>query len=498
MEQKYNLLEQSWIPTVDRKYISLTEVFSDSSVSAIGGNPVEKICLFKLFMAIAQRALNVKTENDLYALTNHKISEACLEYLNSHKDLFYLYGDKPFLQVPGAKEAKVKTFNEVSLEIATGNTSVVYCSQRKRQFQDKEIALLLLTLNSFAPGGKKTDNSVVLSFGYGGKTNLKGNPASAKAGPSLGFKGYLHSYVIAENLIDTIRLNIFSEESIMATGLFSEGLGIPPWEELPKGEDDVIARRLKESYMGRLVPMSRFMYLAEEGLHFTEGIAHASIYDGKYDLSMSVDMSKKKPICLWADPNFNHWKHFLSLFSFIEENPESGITCEQLKNGLKIAHKYGIKSFIWSGGLKISSKAGEQYCSGADDYVECIVPLNNSIINEEFYTRFKEYYEIMKKYDAKLYFCVRHYCEDLKFDYGNSCNRAKEILGNSIDESFNELCDIISKDDDKEFRRKVFRFVCDAFDEVCPATTESRIISWAKNNPTITRGGDKNGRKSEA
>ena len=492
MEERYNLLEQSWIPTVNKKHINLCEVFSDKSITGLGGNPTQKISILKLVLAVAQRALDIKTEDQLYKLTEQVIVEKCLAYLKEHHDSFYLYGRKPFLQMTNISEARVKTFNEVSLEIATGNTSVVYCSQRKRDFEDKEIALLLLTLQSFAPGGKKTDNTLVLTPGYMGKQNAKGSPASSKAGPSLGFKGYLHSFLIGENLIDTIRLNLFSEETINAIEFFPNGMGVPPWEELPKGEDDEIAQKLKTSYMGRLIPMCRYMLLTDGGFHFTDGIMHPSIYEGSHDLSMSVDLSKKKPICLWTNPTFNHWKHFLPILSFLDEESE-GIRCFQLQNGFKIAHKKQIPCNLWSGGLKISSKAGEQYCSGMDDYIEASVPISYDFITEEFYEKFKEYHEIMKKYEAKLYFCVRRYCEDLNISHESRCNKAKEIYGTSIDENLNALFDIIAEEDLKGFRRKVFKFVCVAYDSACPVTSETRILAWAKNNPTINNRGGKNG-----
>ena len=71
---------------------------------------------------------------------------------------------------------------------------------------------------------------------------------------------------------ETLWLNLFSKEQLNELAYWLNGLGIAPWERMPDGEDCEIARDLKESYLGRLVPLSRFCFLAEEGLHYSEGI----------------------------------------------------------------------------------------------------------------------------------------------------------------------------------------------------------------------------------
>ncbi|PLN02419.1 type I-E CRISPR-associated protein Cse1/CasA, partial [Klebsiella pneumoniae] len=54
MENRFNLIDEPWIAVVDVGLVSLTDIFSQPELRALGGNPVEKIALTKLLLAIAQ------------------------------------------------------------------------------------------------------------------------------------------------------------------------------------------------------------------------------------------------------------------------------------------------------------------------------------------------------------------------------------------------------------------------------------------------------------
>jgi hypothetical protein len=61
-ENRFNLVEEPWIPVTGEGLVSLRRVFSDGKLRAFGGNPVQKIALLKLLLAIAQSAST--PEND--------------------------------------------------------------------------------------------------------------------------------------------------------------------------------------------------------------------------------------------------------------------------------------------------------------------------------------------------------------------------------------------------------------------------------------------------
>ena len=387
-ERRFNLVDENWIPVAGEGIVSLRRLFADSSLKALGGNPIEKIALTKLLLAIAQTAFTPVDDEEWSGLGATGLAERTLQYLNDKKDLFWLYGDNPFLQIPEIAEAKIQNFSAVLPDVATGNTTVLQESQIEREMDDSEKALLLVCTSCFALGGKKTDNSVVLSAGYAGKSNEKGRPCTGKPVNSLGFLGYLHSFLCGDALRDTIWLNLITKNAIKEMAQFSEKDCLPPWECMPIGEDCETAKKLKNSLMGRLVPLCRFALLSQEGIHYSEGISHPTHNDGGFDLSIAVDFSKK-PKAMWVDPEKRPWRQLASLLSFFDAEGNRPFDCAQLRLGVLRARK-SIPGFrIWSGGLRVSSNAGEQYVSGSNDFVESEIYLSSDWLGEIWFTNLK-------------------------------------------------------------------------------------------------------------
>ena len=173
MENKFNLVDEPWIPVAGKGLVSLADIFSDFTLSALGGNPVQKIALTKLLLAVAQTAYTPKDDEDWKILGVSGMADKALAYLTEKKDLFWLYGEKPFLQMTGIEKAEVQGFGAVQASIATGNTTVLTQSQVEVSLTDAEKAILVVQMMGFGLGGKKTDNSVILSPGYQGKSNDK-------------------------------------------------------------------------------------------------------------------------------------------------------------------------------------------------------------------------------------------------------------------------------------------------------------------------------------
>ena len=166
----FNLIDEPWIPVADVGRVSLRQIFTHHEYRALGGNPVQKIALTKLLLAIAQAAYTPENDQDWADLKVAGMAEKCLEYLDRWHERFYLYGDKPFLQMPAIKAAAIQPFGAVLPEVSTGNTTVLNQGQIERPMTDADKALLIVQLMGFGLGGKKTDNSVNLSPGYQGKS----------------------------------------------------------------------------------------------------------------------------------------------------------------------------------------------------------------------------------------------------------------------------------------------------------------------------------------
>ncbi|HPT41889.1 MAG TPA: type I-E CRISPR-associated protein Cse1/CasA, partial [Candidatus Gastranaerophilaceae bacterium] len=106
--EKFNLVDESWIPTVGSPLKSLRQVFTEPQTEMIAGSPIQKIALLKLLLAIAQSAYTPRDDEDWRARGVKGMAEHCLPYLDQWRRKFWLYGPEPFLQMPDIKNSAKK------------------------------------------------------------------------------------------------------------------------------------------------------------------------------------------------------------------------------------------------------------------------------------------------------------------------------------------------------------------------------------------------------
>lgn len=486
MENRFNLVDEAWIPVADIGRVSLRQLFSCPEYRALGGNPVQKLALMKLLLAIAQAAVTPDDESEWRALGPQGVAEACLGYLDQWHDRFWLYGEQPFLQMPAIAAAREQSFGALLPEVATGNTTVLHQSQVERDLSDADRALLLVTLMAFALAGKKTDNSVTLTPGYTGKTNSKGKPSSSKPGPAVEHMGLLHTHLLADSLHDTLWLNLFSHQQIAASNLYPQGLGTPPWEQMPEGEDCPVAQTLKHSLMGRLVPLCRFCLLSDTGMHYSEGLLHQGYKDGVVDPTAAVDYGAKKPRILWTDPEKRPWRELTSLLGFMSHEKEQGYQCWQLTACLDRARDACDRLGIWSGGLRVSSNAGEQYASGSDDFVESVLWLYTDMLGEIWFAHLKHEMSALEQIAKHLYGQVSGYYREQKMDGAKLAGQATNHFWQMCEQEFQELVDGCEQAEIRDrLRRRFASYLHQAFDCYCPRDTVRQLNAWASNRPKV-------------
>ncbi|AIJ09063.1 MULTISPECIES: type I-E CRISPR-associated protein Cse1/CasA [Edwardsiella] len=486
MEHRFNLIDEPWIPVADKGRVGLKDIFTHPEYRMLGGNPVQKAAILKLLQAIAQAATTPKDMAAWQQLGWQGMAERVCRYLAQWHDRFYLYGPTPFLQMPAIAKAAIKSFGTVQPNVATGNTTVLTQSQAEQPLDDGERALLLITQMGFALGGKKTDNSVVLTPGYTGKSNDKGKPSTGKPGPSVAYMGLLHNYCLGTSLLESIWLNLFTEAEIADLTLYPSGLGIAPWEKMPEGEDCQVAKQLKGSLMGRLVPLCRFCLLADEGLHYSEGIAHGNYKEGVFDPSVAIDISGKEPKARWADPERRPWRELTSLLGFIDQGGKS-LDCYQIKLALRKAKKQVAHFAIWSGGLRVSSNAGEQYASGSDDMVESLCWLSPSHVNALWFNRFQTEIGQLDGLAKTLYGCVIGYYKAQMMEGESLAKQASNLFWQLCERQSQALidgCDEVKAR--QQLRRQFARYTTQVFDQFCPHQTARQMDAWAKTKPNLS------------
>lgn len=486
IENRFNLIDEPWIPIVDVGRVSLKAIFSRHDCRALGGNPVQKIALTKLLLAIAQAAVTPEDDEAWAELGAEGLAAKCLAYLDKWHDRFWLYGDRPFLQMSAIQAASIQSFGAVLAEIATGNTTVLTQTQTEKSLSDADKALLIVSLMGFGLGGKKTDNSVVLSQGYTGKANDKGKPATGKPGPAVGFMGVMHNFLIGQSVAETLWLNLLTAEQIQKMRIYSGGLGTAPWEVMPTGEACETAKALQTSLMGRLLPLSRFCLLAETGLHYSEGIAHQGYKESMVDPSVSVDYSGKDPKVIWVDPEKRPWRFLTALLGFLAQTGSSGFDCYQLRFGLQRARSQVETLGIWSGGLRVSSNAGEQYVSGSDDFVESVIMLPQDILGTMWFSNLQQEMTELDQLSKIVYSATLNFFKNQNMEGKAQAGLASNLFWQLCERRFQELVNACDDFNQAQALRKNFAgFANQAYDRFCAHDTARQLDAWAKNRPNL-------------
>ncbi|MDF0604423.1 type I-E CRISPR-associated protein Cse1/CasA [Neisseriaceae bacterium TC5R-5] len=493
MPPHFNLLDEAWIPISDVGKVSLLQVFSQNHYRQLGGNPLQKIALMKLLLAIAQAAATPADEAGWQQLGAVGLAQRCQDYLQQWREAFYLYGERPFLQMPAIARAALQNFGAVSPEIAVGNTTVLTETQQQRQLDDADKALLLLTLMNFALGGKKTDNSIVLSPGYQGKTNDKGKAATGKPGAAVAHQGLLHSFLLAETLQQTLWLNLLTQQQIQHNLPYPLGLGCPPWEAMPAGEDCPQAQALKQSLQGRLLGMGRFCLLQADGLHYSEGLAHPGYKDGVWDPSVAINLHGKEPRALWSDPEKRPWRELTGLLSFLLAEQQQGWQCPQLKLCLSRCRDLDRPFAIWSAGLRVSSNAGEQYVSGTDDFVESTIWLDGHGLGESWFAQLSSEMVELDKLAKLLYAKVKAFFKVQNKDGSDQAAQGCQLFWQLCEPDFQTLIDSCTPEDTaaqqqrQQLRQGFARYVEQIYDQICPKSTARQLDAWAESRPQLHR-----------
>lgn len=265
-----NISTDPWIPTVlvdgSPASVSLREAFERGhEIRDLAVRPHERVAAMRLLLCVAQAAIDGPEDQGDWQDCCPRIIPAALTYLKQWDEAFELFGSgERFLQVPnleksakgGKGEAGTPT-SKLDLALATGNNSTLFDNGGglERAMAPGELALGLLTFQCFSPGGR-----IGVAVWHGKET--PGNGSSEHA-PCLS-GGMLHALVRGENLLETLHRNLISKQ--LAERFFGpDRWGRPVWEQMPRRRDDGQAvNNATSTYLGRLVPLTRSIRLAED------------------------------------------------------------------------------------------------------------------------------------------------------------------------------------------------------------------------------------------
>lgn len=254
-----NLTTDPWIPVLSadgcRADVSLLEAFTKGrEIADLSVRPHERIALLRLLICIVQAALDGPKDEDEWRDCLEEIPRKVANYLAKWRHAFELFGEKQrFLQSKGSGTPGVMSVNK--LQFIDKDTTTLFDNEVQATNERSEpwLALALVVYQSFAAGGK-----------VGGSEKLGGKavPQSGTNAPCRDQNAF-HAFVRRPTLLGTIHANMLYREAIAERGLKPLVWGEKPvWEFNPTltGKDQS-KRSLAVSYLGRLTPLSRSVWL---------------------------------------------------------------------------------------------------------------------------------------------------------------------------------------------------------------------------------------------
>ncbi len=253
----FNLVSDTWLPVLDAagapSRISLTEAFSraDEWID-LDLPPAERVSVIRLLVCSAQAALGAPEDKQGWGDFGDDFEAKVPAYLEAHRGAFALFGAEPrFLQRrPADSAASVMKNSKLWPHLATNNNPTLFdhAGGEERVFSAADLALALLAFQNFSA-----------AFGQPHKG----------IGPCIE-GNMLHTFIRGATLRETILRNCLDQHLIDEN--YPSGMGRPLWEMIPQSSNDGVAvRNATLTYLGRLVPLLRPIWLKEDGVHFQIG-----------------------------------------------------------------------------------------------------------------------------------------------------------------------------------------------------------------------------------
>lgn len=518
MENCFNLVDEPWIPVADVGRVSLRQIFTQPEYRSLGGNPVQKIALMKLLLAIAQAAATPEDDREWRALGAEGLAQRCLEYLKQWHGRFYLYGEKPFLQMPAIKKlvesrterrlSAAKTASKIAEVIAAGmpksmgagfypdipsdNNTMLSHTLFESVMSDDERALFVVCVMNFAFGGKRVEADMTSLGGVD-----MGNRYSAPAGPSLGgWTGQLHCFPVTGSILNDVWLNLLTHTDIERMNRWPHGLGVPPWERMPATEVDQVAVKHKETYQGCLVSLSRFVMLKEGGIYYLDGLKYPSVKNGWFEPSLVLNNATNGVSVKYVDPEKRPWRELQSLLSFVGSEKSGGFECFSLKTGVERSRENFDHFGIWCAGLKVSANSGDQSVKQSDDFVESMVWLHSDMLGETWFAQLKAEMDALNELEKGLYGRVIGFYKEQSVDAKKSgaklAAQATHLFWQLCERDFQSLVDSCDPDEQSRLQRQRLRkrfagYIQQAYDQYCPKETARQLDAWAKCRPNNSK-----------
>jgi CRISPR system Cascade subunit CasA len=467
----FNLIDSPWIPiryaNGFNALVSLDTLFREAEqIADLDCPPHERISLMRLLICLSQAELGAPDTPEDWGDFGSDLGTRIPSYLR-RSDIqphFNLFGDGPrFLQVPIHSEPEPVSASKLVPHLATGNNSTLLDHEgadEKRSFSAQRLATALVSFQCFYP---------LYGAGYKGK------------GPCVD-GNMLHTLVVGSNLKDSILSNCLTADYIEAYYPHS-GMGCPIWE-LDCTKDGDLHKAIR-SYLGRLVPRHRSLWLLEDRTGFLlqkEGLEYPRYEEAREPSATVVVITKKdqqERRLLPARLDKSVWRD-LHMLTVLRQS--SG---EEARAPLVLhaqAMRLGAEVRIWTGAMVTDLKA-KIY-----DTIESTFTLPTDMLtSENSRSLYQAGVDFAEKQSNQLYGAVRQYGSTLKNE-NPPTEEAKRCFWNTLELRVGTLLGLVRNpdplttnfgEDNDPWTLAVRGAALRAYEQVCPRQTPRQIQAYA-------------------
>lgn len=477
-----NLVEDSWIPLLtsagQKLNLSLAETLRQSSkIVDLAVTPPQRVALMRLLLAIVQAALDGPATIADWRVCKARIVPESLVYLYHWKEKFELRGRSPFMQIHdlAVETGKEKPLDMLDCRLSSGNNATLFdqaASPSGRIFSDAAIALNLITFLNFSTGGK-VGQAVWEQKKYSHSTF---------AAPCI---KAAHTFVLGATLLDTLYCNLLCKKGDdFGISTFPNGRwGRPVWEQFPKSVDDKAAfDNAGRTYLGRLVPLSRFVKINDHGrciigpTHKAFKIEHLPVHR---EPSTTIKRSRKngEPFYLPLSFEKHMWRELGAILSF-KAGDRGGVPA--LGKILKAAEMApGDEVQIWVGGLETGAQAAK-----LSDMLEWRFRIPLTLLDTSVLQQYGAGVALAEKAEWALAESVKTCFKLLSIESNASpISTAKTLFWTRLDRQYDVLIKTVGASSaalSDHWYRILRDTMTDVYDRVCPTKTPRQIEAYTR------------------
>lgn len=327
----FNVASDKWMPVIslDGKfmYVSPIELFS-GEYESFAGHEIQNYVMMLFCEAVVHSADGCQpADMSEWRELKSVFAERAVKYLESHLDLFWMRGDKPFLQDATLLRDDSVKYERIRLNENTpsNNGAILNTNQLASYTEWKDIVLDLIVHQTF---------SVV----FGKSKAIPSRWCMYANSPN----GNYNLYVTSDTVKNSIWMNL----------AYGVDFGRPVWET--RLDSDV------RSYVGGLIPLTVRVYISDDfkNMKYTKGLDYPNYGFNGSHLFLTKVGKEERPFGVFSNMQF--WKEFNSIIKAddrdkpiqLRENRFRGIDYVAI-HGLGITYKssmglYSTKSISTS------------------------------------------------------------------------------------------------------------------------------------------------------